>query len=150
MVFCISALFAYVGSRASFWEPLGSLWDAFLLHFRSKWASWAAFCLQSRPPGEPFGLQVGLLGGLGASKFASLAASASKFASSVSFRRPSWPSRRSRLLRHLLLPYSHERGLFPRPQSRCSMLRSCSHLSSSIPIKELPGHWVSALRHDFL
>ena len=77
--FVISALFAYVGSRASFWEPLGSLW--------------AAFCLQSRPPGEPFGLQVGVLGDLSAFKLASLRAWVSEVASWVSFGPPSCPPR---------------------------------------------------------
>ena len=65
MVFCISALFAYVGSRASFLEPLGSLLVAFSLHVGSKLASWTAFGLPSRPLGGPFGLQVGLLEVLG-------------------------------------------------------------------------------------
>ena len=93
MVFCISALFARVGSRASFLEPLGSLWDLFSIHFESKLASWAALCLPSRPPGQAFGLQVGLLDGLGASKLASLAVWASKLASYVGFWLPSWPPR---------------------------------------------------------
>ena len=93
MVFCISALFAYVGSRASFLEPLGSLLAAFSLHVGSKLASWTAFGLPSRPLGGPFGLQVGLLGGRGTSKLASLAAWASKLVSWVSFGPPSWPPR---------------------------------------------------------
>ena len=65
MVFCISALFARVGSRASFLEPLGSLLAAFSLHVGSKLASWTALGLPSRPLGGPFGLQVGLLGVVG-------------------------------------------------------------------------------------
>ena len=93
MVFCISALFARIGSRALFLEPLGSLWDLFSIHFGSKLASWAALCLPSRPPGQTFGLQVGLLGRLGASKLASLAVWASKLASYVGFWLPSWPLR---------------------------------------------------------
>ena len=91
MVFCISTLFAYVGFRPSFFEPLGSLWEPFSLHFGSKLGSWAVLRLPSRPPGGPFGLQVGVLEGLEASKLASLAAWASKLASWVSFAPPSWP-----------------------------------------------------------
>ena len=104
-VFCISALFAYVGSWASFLEPLGSLWDAFSRHVRSKFASWAAFCFQSRPPGGPFGLQVGVLGGLWASWSPSWPPESalglqlgvlgriltSKLASWASFGPPTWP-----------------------------------------------------------
>ena len=71
----------------------GSLCNAFSLHFRSKLASWATFCLQSRPPGGAFGLQVGVLGDLWASKLASLFAWISEVPSWVSFGRPSWPPR---------------------------------------------------------
>ena len=59
------------------------VWDTFL-YFRG------AVILV--PFGGPFGLQVRLLGGLGASKLASLAAWASKLASWVGFSPPSWPS----------------------------------------------------------
>ena len=60
MVFCISALFAYVGFRASFSEPLGSLWGPFRCILAPSWR-----------PGLPFASQVGLLGSLSASKLAS-------------------------------------------------------------------------------